>query len=276
MDQEIIKAGSSVLGKAYDDLVHPSAQSLGNTISLLPRSIGVWFRRWERWVINGEESVSRTIDTVGERVSGIPEEHLVEPPSHVAVPAIQQLAYCYDSEELREMYAKLLLSSMDDRSAGYVHPSFVQILKQLSPDEAKLLGTFTPEESDGFVSIPLLDLRIVSSDQVVPYSWRTIVDGYNECCVGVCEHPEQALVYLNNLERLGILQRNEFYTDRIKEKLEAFEECEAISLAKDGHPLGEGERYDCRRWSYRVTDFGANFLRTCVEGAGGSPQSSAE
>ena len=40
MDQEIIKsvASSSVLGKAYDDLVHPSAKSLGNTISLVPRS----------------------------------------------------------------------------------------------------------------------------------------------------------------------------------------------------------------------------------------------
>ena len=56
---------SSVLGKAYDDLVHPSAESLGNTISLVPRTIGVWMRGWEKWVVNGEESVRRTIEAVG-------------------------------------------------------------------------------------------------------------------------------------------------------------------------------------------------------------------
>ena len=105
MDQEIIKsvASSSVLGKAYDDLVHPSAKSLGNTISLVPRTIGVWLCGWEKWVVNGEESVKRTIDAVGNRADNIPEEHLVEPPAHIAVPAIQQLAYCYDSADLREM-----------------------------------------------------------------------------------------------------------------------------------------------------------------------------
>ncbi len=276
MEQEIIKAGATVLGKAYDDLVHPSAKSIGNTVSLLPRTIGIWFQGWERWVINGEESIKRTIETVGERASEIPVEHLVEPPSYVAVPAIQQLAYSYDSEELREMYAKLLLSSMDDRSAEYVHPSFVQILKEISPDEAKLLGSLVSEEPDESIAIPLVDLRIITSDQVVPYSWRTIVSGYNECCVGVCEHPERALVYLNNLERLGILQRNEYYANRIKEKLEAFESCEAISSAKDGHPLEEGERYDCRRWSYQVTDFGTNFIKTCVEVTGGPHQPFAE
>lgn len=164
MDREIAKsvANSSVLGKAYDDLVHPSAESLGNTISLVPRTIGVWLRGWEKWVVNGEESVRRTIEAVGKRADGIPEEHLVEPPAHIAVPAIQQLAYCYDSAELREMYAKLLLSTMDDRTAEYVHPSFVQLLKELSPDEAKLLGTLIPTEADDRPTIPLIDLRIVS------------------------------------------------------------------------------------------------------------------
>lgn len=267
MDQDIVKigsSGSSVLGKAYDDLVHPAAAPIGKVAGFVPRTIYVWLRGWERWIINGEESVKRTIEIVGERADEIPEEHLVEPPTHVAVPAIQQLGYCYDSDSLREMYANLLLSSMDDRSAEYVHPSFVQILKEISPDEAKLLGTLVGKDSDEHVTIPLLDLRIVPTDQPVPYRWEEIVYGYNECGVGICEHPDQSLVYLGNLERLGILKRCDTYTEDIKEKLKMFEMSEAICIAKEKHPLEEGSKYDFQRWSYQVTDFGVNFIRTCV------------
>lgn len=46
MDREIVKsvASSSVLGKAYDDLIHPSAETLGKVINLVPRTISVWLR----------------------------------------------------------------------------------------------------------------------------------------------------------------------------------------------------------------------------------------
>lgn len=266
MDAEIIKsaAGSSVLGKAYDDLLHPSAKSIGNTVSLVPRTIGVWLRGWERWVVNGEESVRLTIDAVGKRADDIPEEHLVEPPAHIAVPVIQQLAYCYDSAELRKMYANLLISSMDDRTADYVHPSFAQILKEISPDEAKLLSTLTNQDSDDRKTIPLLDLRSVPSDTLLPLKWVTILEGYNECCIGVCEHPELSLVYLGNLERLGILERCAHYSEEDKTIFEKYEASSVVRSAMEETELDKDMKFEFRRWSYQVTDFGANFIKTCV------------
>ena len=50
---EVIKQSKDVLGKAYDDLAHPTAKSIGNTISFLPRTIGIWLSKWEKWIING-------------------------------------------------------------------------------------------------------------------------------------------------------------------------------------------------------------------------------
>ncbi len=120
------------------------------------------------------------------------------------------------------MYANLLLSSMDDRTAEYVHPSFVQLLKEISPDEAKLLSTLTGSDDAEHMSIPLVDMRIVSANEMVPSKWTTIVEGYNECCKGVCEYPDQSLVYLGNLDRLGILKRCDYYTDDVKAALERF------------------------------------------------------
>ncbi len=39
------------------------------------------------------------------------------------------------------MYLNLLASAMDDRVAKSVHPGFVEIIKQLNANEAKLLRT---------------------------------------------------------------------------------------------------------------------------------------
>lgn len=266
MDVDTVKeiANIPVLEKAYDDLVHPSAESIGKTVSLVPRTVAIWLSSWNRWVVNREESIKLTIDAVGSRVDEIPEEHLTEPPAHIAVPAIQQLAYCYDSEELRGMYANLLLSSMDDRTAEYVHPSFVQLLKEISPDEAKLLSTLTGSDDAEHVSIPLVDLRIVSANELVPSKWTEVVEGYNECCEGVCECPDQSLVYLGNLDRLGILKRCDYYTDDVKAALERFESSEAIQNAKAKAGLEDDTKFFFHRWSYQVTDFGANFIKTCV------------
>lgn len=91
MDLETVNeiAATPVLEKAYDDLFQPSAESIGKTISLLPRTVAIWLSSWNRWVVNREESIKLTVDAVGSRVDEIPEEHLTEPPAHIAVPAIQ-------------------------------------------------------------------------------------------------------------------------------------------------------------------------------------------
>lgn len=114
------------------------------------------------------------------------------------------------------------------------------------------------------MSIPLVDLRIVSANELVPIKWTLIVEGYNECCKGVCEHPDQSLVYLGNLDRLGILKRCDYYTDDVKATLERFESSEAIQSAKAKVGLEGDKKFTFHRWSYQVTDFGANFIKTCV------------
>lgn len=136
---QVIDQSSGVLEKAYDDLAHPTAKSLGNTLSFIPRTVGVWLSKWEKWIINGEESIRLTAQAVQEKAKTIPKEKLTEPEPYVAIPAVQQLSYCYNSEELRELYANLLVSSMNADTQNYVHPSFVDIIKQLSPMDVKAL-----------------------------------------------------------------------------------------------------------------------------------------
>jgi len=197
---EIVKQSTEVLSKGYDDLIHPSAEPIGQMISFLPRTIRVGLSKWEKWLINGEESLRLTAEALREKVAKIPEDKQCEPEPYVAVPAIQQIAYCYDSAELRDMYANLLAASMNADRKWEVHPSYVDIIKQLTPDEAKLLSR-CPNSSYEYK--PVIDLKIKLAE--INAGERTILRNYSNIADEICEHPENINRYLDNLNRLKII-----------------------------------------------------------------------
>ena len=73
------------------------------------------------------------------KLASIPEEHIVAPKPSLAAPAMQQLGFSLDEPNLRELYLNLLATASDKRIKDSVHPSFVEVIKQLSSDELKLL-----------------------------------------------------------------------------------------------------------------------------------------
>ncbi len=251
---ELVKQSKGVIEKAYDDMIHPSAESIGNTISLLPRTIGVWLGKWEKWVINGEESIRLTASAVREKAAQIPEEKLMEPEAYVAIPAIQQLSYCYDSEELREMYANLLLSSMNVDTKYQVHPSFVDIIKQLTPDEAKLLKRLS--EGDEF---PLIDVKIKAPSG----GYHRVLHNFTNVSEEVCECPSNIFSYLDNFERLKLIdiKNDEFFTDKsLYKPLEEHAEMQDLMSTT----LPAGHKYEIKHGMFRLTAFGKDFIKICL------------
>lgn len=254
---EVIKQSKDVLGKAYDDLAHPTVKSIGNTISLLPRTIGVWLGKWEKWVINGEESIRLTAEAVKERAKEIPEDKLTEPEPYVAVPAIQQLSYCYDSEELRKLYANLLISSMNSDTKHKVHPAFIDIIKQLTPDEAKLLKAL-PRDAVSYQ--PLMDVQL----NLGPGKGHVaILRNYSNIGRGICECPEEVNSYLENLDRLEIIS--------IQNDIHVMDGGKYDPIRKDPYfakflnaKVEEGKSVGEKRKSFHVTNFGLSFLNACV------------
>lgn len=254
---ELVGQTSGVLEKAYDDLAHPTAKSVGNTVSLIPRTIGVWLGKWEKWVINGEESIRLTAEAVREKAAKIPEEKLSEPEPYVAIPAVQQLSYCYDSKELREMYANLLVSSMNTDTKQAVHPSFVDIIKQMSPDEAKLLKSIKENTS----YIPLVDLNI---ELGVGKGHVPFLKNYTNLGEGVCDTPHNISAYIENLDRLKLIS----IIDEIHmmdRSLYGPLESSSYFMAYKNLPLPEGKRFSIKQKSFIVTSFGKKFIDTCIE-----------
>lgn len=127
----------------YQDAIQPAAQELGKSLltvgkavnaALSPLKVLIWgYDRIEDFVIN----------RVAEKLRSVPPGDIRTPEPHVACPALEALRFTGHEETLREMYANLLANSLDARTAEIAHPAFVDIVKSMSPDEARIMQIFT-------------------------------------------------------------------------------------------------------------------------------------
>ena len=251
INQDIAKElVAQTAGRAYEDVAHPTAHATGKLISFIPRTIKVWLGKWEKWILNGEYAIKETEMLLAEKLKHIPEEKIVEPEPYVAVPALQQLSYSLDSEELRELYANLLVSSMNADKKSDVHPAFVDIIKQLAPDEAKLLRFFSYQHV-----IPLVEIRQKSSDG----KGFTVLEKYHlNIPNGVLEMSQNTPVYIENLMRLQLIEipaDAHYTTESLYTPLETH-------MVFVGVP-SESITYD--RKIINVTPFGKQFVKICQQ-----------
>jgi hypothetical protein len=188
----------------YQDALQPAAKEIGIAlqtvaktihIALAPVSVLVW----------GFDHIKDFISTkVAEKLRNVPPENIVTPKPNVAGPALESLKYTGHEETLREMYANLLAASMDTRTANGAHPAFVEIIRQLTPDEARILRLFA--KGDGL--FPLITVRkekkqgVGGIDVLVNFSLFGWQAG--------CDFPEQTPAYIDNLCRLGLIEVKDY------------------------------------------------------------------
>lgn len=257
IDTSDSKIPSTVLEKAYDDIIHPTAEPVGEMLSYLPRTIRIGLGKWEKWIINGEESLKRTAEALKDKASRIPADRQCEPEPNIAVPAIIQISYSYDCDELREMYANLLATSMDSKEKSWVHPGFVSIIQQLTPDEAKLLASLPPNQ---YSLSPVIDLRRITDGEE---GFETLFRNFNLLGEGVCDCPEMSPTYLENLARLKLVEIPDDMCLVDESRYEALSTSEVVTEARECLP--PGARLDIHKKAMYLTNYGLSFIRCCIE-----------
>lgn len=82
------------------------------------------------------EKMKRSLE---ENIQKIPEENIQTPKFSVVGPALDAAKFHIEEDEIRHMFAQLITSSMDSSKSDDIHPSFVEMIKMLSPLDAKNL-----------------------------------------------------------------------------------------------------------------------------------------
>lgn len=245
-----------VVPDIYDDGLKPTAQESGKTLALIPRTINAALVPLRQWIAEREYKLAETEKLIAQRLADIPPERIVTPETYVAVPAIQAISYSMNSEELRNLYANLLAKSMNIDTKDLVHPSFVEIIKQLSPIDAMVFSLIVQTDIK-----PLIDLRIILDEKeggggiskIKNISWITSFT-HNQYSVSI-----------DNLERLKLIEIiNAVYTHDEHYKLVTETPTYISNRSALQNSLSGGQTIEDVKKIMEVSSLGELFYNVCV------------
>jgi hypothetical protein len=146
----------------------------------------------------------------GAAIADIPEDNLQTPKAIVAGPALEGLAYTLDEPDLKEMYLKLIATASDDRISSSAHPSFSEIIRQLSAEEAVLLKSMSWEHNQ---LQAIVNVRVTAAGEEGGRTVFSNITVFNNDDPFTINYADTAPTYLDNWRRLGLVELD--YTTHI-------------------------------------------------------------
>lgn len=164
---------SKLIEESSKELAKPVSETVGNLALPASKTIGESFSNLFDLVLGSHIKLAREKQifrqdlnfeeykkSILQKVESIPEESIIDAPLHVVGPAIDAAKYYIENEELSEMFSELIASAYDSRKIKYVHPSFTEIIKQLSPFDAKNIILFQEEDI-----LPMCEVIVSDSER---------------------------------------------------------------------------------------------------------------
>lgn len=203
--------------------------------------------------MNREYAIKETTKLLEEKLKDTPINNLVSPEPYIAIPALQAISYSFDSIEIRNLYANLLATSMKKTSKFKVHPSYVEIIKQINPDEAKIIRHICNKSHLPIINITAKYLK-ENGERIIRKHYSSI-----DKILGI-EHKEKIPEYIDNLDRLKIidLTYQQWYTnDNLYLEIE--------TNAKNIYQIPKDCTFKSGKGTSELSDFGKGFCEVCFD-----------
>lgn len=250
-------AGLAQAVPIYQDALQPAAQEIGKALGTIAKTVNVALAP-VGLLVWGFDQMKDFVETkVTERLKHVPPENIVTPKANIAGPAMESLRYTGHEPSLSDMYANLLATAMNRDTQDDAHPAFVEIIRQLTPPEARILQQF---ELAG--SYPALDIRAVRIngtgwiESYINYSilWR----------LSDIPSPEGVPVLIENMCRLGLLDVPSAYLTEngIYDQLESDPYILKLVDLINNDPE---RKHEFKRKVLRTTPLGRQFIDACVK-----------
>jgi hypothetical protein len=257
---------------AYKDLVQPAAREAGIGFGLLVAMLTAMVAGLAAKAAWGTPIVAGFKARMRAKLGDIPPEKLQPSPARVAGPLLMHYPFVAADPELRDLFENLLASSMNKDE--HAHPAFVDLLKQMTPDEARLLKALPSIMADKGGRT----LAYSSAVAVAPPPGAGYIDAGFVCDLDFVEGLEEPLhlaTGIGNIVRLGLLE-----IDMSSSKTSAglYDKLESSSVAASlrSGVLSIGRTIEFRRGLIRITDFGVAFMNACLALPPTGPRSALE
>lgn len=255
--------------------------------------IGSWLKEFigaqenialeEKWMDrfkNYEVSLTALDNRVVELMRLISPEKILAPPLNVIGVAIESAKYQIEDEHLREMFANLIVNSMNSDKTDLAHPAFVEIIKQLSPFDAQFLMQISDKtirnknlkgvaaDGIGYIIAQLRDYKRL--ENLIPMEYtlmkQSLKDfGFQNFNGTIDEYKqllEQATVSIDNLTRLNLvtIRENTPYRQDFAKSDYMKEFVKTLSSVEKSRTDEHFEAKIVHQWYLvRLTEFGISF-----------------
>jgi hypothetical protein len=277
----------------YQDAIQPAARELGVALQTVVKTVHIALAPLSMLVWGYEKIGAYLEETLAEKLKHVPQEKILTPSPTVAGPILEALRFAGTEPDLRELYASLLATSMDVRTAEGAHPAFVDIIRQLSSDEARVLKFIASSYPSGMILLyGRLYIPMRASNDEPPshrigrVGWMPESESNNTpsfeispsnslAIVSNCQCPHLTQSYLDNLTRLGLLSISVETSDvglggayfEIRDEEYLWETIRRYAQGL-GLPEPNSVSFQGRAYLLTLTAFGKQFCRACVfEGA---------
>lgn len=188
----------------------------------------------------------------------VPEDDIQEPNLAIVGPAIEASKYYIEEKEIRDMFAKIVAGSTDKRKNNQIKTSFVEIIKQLDPLDAKHLLQINECISIG-KPVPIVTINTIVMVKKQRVS-RVLYRNYFLSTTDV-QDANAITSSIENLARLKLIDL--IYTNSYSDK-DAYEEITEIARESCTEYLQDGEEFHISRGIIDITEFGNSFISICL------------
>lgn len=259
----------------YQDAIQPAAKEMGKALETMAKTINLALAPLKALVWGYEQIEDYLVGALAQKLKNIPTERIVTPSLNIAGPAVESLRFTGHESELRELYANLIATSLDSKTSQEAHPAFVEIIKQLTPDEAKMIKLFDKNTSFAILSFviydfkcndkkadshPLLKMQLLTSPRVEYPNYLSLIS-----IDAGCDNHELCPFYINNLCRLGlteILPGNQIADPNLYKQLEDQSNIQEIKQYLES--INPEKTVRLERGILRVTCLGDQFCKACA------------
>ena len=243
-----------LLVEIYGDLAKPGVQQVG-------KALGTVFGLgntvlWPIHLANERSRIylEKNLEDYRARLERIAPEMIVPVTPEIGVPIAEKLTYVSDAK-LADLYLTLLAKAANADSVWEAHPSFVNVINNLSPDEALLLEYFVTDSDLEFLTAKW------ESERMYNFAGDLLIAPERSSPL---LYPQNVSAYLSNMAGLGLVAINherEVHREPM-DLYPALEDHWSRQFPADMAPE-PGRTLRFERGVVSLTNFGSQFIHAC-------------
>ncbi|WP_052749752.1 DUF4393 domain-containing protein [Haemophilus haemolyticus] len=143
MSEPISTAVTGVAVAAGKEIAANASKGIGQTVSDMWYAIYgyKWSENRQKKEIEVAYNIEKFKEEITNKAAKIPEENKQEPDIDIIGATLDSARFRVNKQEIRDMFSNLIVSAMDNSKSADIHPSFSEMIKMLSPLDAKNLQT---------------------------------------------------------------------------------------------------------------------------------------